>query len=164
MDLFSTLKQPEPPKEVATAPTLVHSEPKQKTEPKSQPPKKIIPQSEAKDIYDQVIAHLSKTEIPPFSAFHLKTVHPNAFKWCLDGCRFKSDGTPIKSDQLVLFWRVERDGQNADRPDAKYFEWEELYSRSLKADLKPKGMGLKPKKPRAARGSRSRMTREKDAS
>jgi hypothetical protein len=169
LDLFNT------PPSLATTPKVVETptvSPEIRPEPpvsstkttKFQSQKKSIPQSESIAIYDQVVQHLATNEIPPFTPFHLKQATPSALKWCMDATVPNSDGTKFKPGQLVLFHEVQRGGQNTTSPAISYHEWEVLYSRSPKADQLPKGMGMKPSKPRTARGSRHRTTKEKDAS
>lgn len=121
-------------------------------------------QSEALAIYNAVIAHLSQHDIPPFSTFYHKPSTPNVLKWCMEASAKPQGTKTIPPDQLILFMFVEKQGQNPDDPTATYWQWERIYQRAADRAQWPKGILSKPRKPRTAKGSRTKTTTEKDAS
>jgi hypothetical protein len=165
LDLFSTVKpakEPEPSPQPITEPL-----PAPKTEPVKAStfvPKQYIKQSDALPIYNAVVEHLTTHDVPPFSTFHLKSAAPNLLKWCIESPPRPQDQSSTPPNQLVLYMLVTRKGQNSEKPETTYKEWERIYSRSVNASKMPVGLHSKPRKARKARGSRSVTTTERDAS
>lgn len=130
------------------------------TEPIRRP---AVSRTIALPIYEAAIEHLLNYDVPHFTPFRVKGT-ANRLKWCIDYGNPKTATNEAKPDMLTLYWETERQGQNLDKPDAMYTQWEVLYSRSLKPSTTPKAIGMKPRKARLARGSRSVSTKERDAS
>jgi len=127
------------------------------------PRRPAVSRTIALPIYEAAIEHLTTHDTPHFTPFRIKGT-PNRLKWCIDYGNPKTATTEAKPDMLTLYWEVDRIGQNLDKPEATYTAWEILYTRSLKVATTPKAIGMKPRKARMARGSRSVSTSERDAS